>query len=162
MSDLVFSSFSFLFSTVCIFMCVSLMYYVVCVCVCLSCTVWCVSVAFIKGTGWIASKLKLFTWPPHSMGSLSASFPTLLWRYPHLGGKNSILLPVFCPRRVRTCYMSFLHDKLGKGSHSHPPSNIKGDLKSWSTRFCCCRGDCLMLASSVCGDQGCCSKRVNV
>lgn len=64
------------------------------VCVwCVSCDVWCVSVAFDKGTGWIASTLKPSTWPQRSTGNLNASFPFLLWKYLPLAGKNPYTSP---------------------------------------------------------------------
>ncbi len=68
----------------------SMCLHVVYVCLmCVSCNVWCVSVAFDKGTGWIASTLKPSTWPQRSTGNLNASFPFLLWKYLPLAGKNT-------------------------------------------------------------------------
>lgn len=68
---------------------------------CLSCIVWCVSVAFDKGTGWIVSKLKPSTWPQRSTGNLNASFPFLLWKYLPLAGKNTFTSCFFITSGLR-------------------------------------------------------------
>lgn len=82
-----------------VFFFLSCTWFPVCVCVwCVSCDVWCVSVAFDKGTGWIASTLKPSTWPQRSTGNLNASFPFLLWKYLPLAGKNPYTSPFFVPR----------------------------------------------------------------
>lgn len=64
---------------------------------CVSCNVWCVSVAFNKVTGWIASTLKPSTWPQRRSGNLNASFPFLLWKYLPLAGKNTYTAHPFTP-----------------------------------------------------------------
>lgn len=64
---------------------------------CVSCNVWCVSVAFNKVTGWIASTLKPSTWPQRRSGNLNASFPFLLWKYLPLAGKNTYTPHPFTP-----------------------------------------------------------------
>jgi len=64
---------------------------------CVSCNVWCVSVAFNKVTGWIASTLTPSTWPQRRSGNLNASFPFLLWKYLPLAGKNSYTPHPFTP-----------------------------------------------------------------
>lgn len=76
---LLFFHFPFQYAFTCVYVCL----------MCVSCNVWCVSVAFDKGTGWIASTLKPSTWPQRSTGNLNASFPFLLWKYLPLAGKNT-------------------------------------------------------------------------
>lgn len=86
---------------VCVLLCCVLCFVRCLMCVSCTCSVCVFPVVIVKGTGWIAWRLKPCTCPRSSMGSSgrpSASCPSLPWRLPPRAGKKASPTPLHPPQ----------------------------------------------------------------